>query len=155
MAHGDVDGTWLPEGGENAVIILRENQLTNKITVGDAPRLFRMAKHWWNSKLVPEPCSYVADLSFTDDPDFIPATQLEHLPQDQIAAYGSRLEGNKLGGTPGFLQFDEIPFSEKWHLLLQVDSTAVPFWINFGDAGVGYLFLNEAGTAGKFLWQCL
>ena len=37
---------------------------------------------------------------------------------------------------------------------LQLDSTLVPFYINFGDAGVGYVFVNIDYTVGKFLWQC-
>ena len=155
IANGDGNETWLPNGGENAVVILRENQLTNSLTVGDSPRLIRMVKHWWNSRLVPEACSYVAKLTFSDDPDYIPASKLQELPSEQVLVYRTTLEGNKLGGSPGFLQFDELPFSEKWQLLLQLDSTKIPFWINFGDAGVGYLFLNEAGKEGKFLWQCL
>lgn len=36
----------------------------------------------------------------------------------------------------------------------KLDSTQVPFWINFGDAGIGYAFINGKGTDGRFLWQC-
>jgi hypothetical protein len=39
-------------------------------------------------------------------------------------------------------------------LLLQLDSTKVPFFVNFGDAGIGYLFLSADGQTAKFLWQC-
>ena len=31
---------------------------------------------------------------------------------------------------------------------------SVPFSVNFGDAGVGYAFMNADGTEAKFLWQC-
>ncbi len=76
------------------------------------------------------------------------------LPDEQARAYRGSLSGNKLGGTPGFLQADELPIADPWYLLLQLDSAQVPFWINFGDAGIGYAFINHAGTDGKFLWQC-
>jgi hypothetical protein len=53
-----------------------------------------------------------------------------------------------------FMQGDEIPFDKGWQLLLQLDSCSVPFSVNFGDAGVGYAFLNGNGDEAKFLWQC-
>lgn len=76
------------------------------------------------------------------------------MPGAEAAAYRGALAGNKLGGTPAFLQGDELPIPEPWHLLLQLDSTQVLFWINFGSAGIGYAFINQAGTEGRFLWQC-
>lgn len=90
----------------------------------------------------------------SEDPAFISQSQLLKLPDPEAKRYRDSLGGNKLGGTPGFLQNDELPFPEPWHLLLQLDSTQVPFWINFGDAGIGYAFINGNGTEGKFLWQC-
>lgn len=65
-----------------------------------------------------------------------------------------RLDENKLGGTPVFMQGDEFPFKGNCRLLLQLDSCSVPFYINFGDAGVGYAFLNDKADQAKFLWQC-
>jgi uncharacterized protein YwqG len=64
------------------------------------------------------------------------------------------LAGNKLGGTPGFLQNEDYPGEGEWKLLLQLDSTKVPFYVNFGDAGVGYAFLSADGREARFLWQC-
>jgi hypothetical protein len=46
-----------------------------------------------------------------------------------------------------------VPFKGNCRLLLQLDSCSVPFDVNFGDAGVGYAFLNEVGDQAKFLWQ--
>jgi uncharacterized protein YwqG len=62
--------------------------------------------------------------------------------------------GNKVGGTPGFIQGDQFPDGGPWKLLLQLDSDDVPFYVNFGDAGVGYAYISEDGRKGKFLWQC-
>jgi len=151
---GGGDQTWLPDGGENAVIILPHEQLTSSLTVGDAPRLCRMVKKWWNKRLVPESCAFSGRLTVSEDPTFVPETTLFEMPEEKAEAYRVALAGNKLGGTPGFLQGDELPIPEPWHLLLQLDSTQVPFWVNFGDAGIGYAFINRDGSAGKFLWQC-
>ena len=149
-----MEDTWAPEAGENAVLLLPRDRLTNSLTVGNAPRLCRMVKKWWSKKLLPETCIFSAKLAAAEDPAFIPEAQLMRLPEEQASAYRDALKGNKLGGTPGFLQGDELPISERWYLLLQLDSTQVPFWINFGDAGIGYAFINGAGTEGRFLWQC-
>jgi hypothetical protein len=62
--------------------------------------------------------------------------------------------GNKIGGTPWFLQGPKYPDGGHWYLLLQLDSTDVPFQINFGDAGIGYAFISVDGHIRKFLWQC-
>lgn len=65
------------------------------------------------------------------------------------------LEGCRLGGTPEFMQGEEYPGPKKeWRFLAQLDSCALPFEINFGDAGIGYAFINQSGSRGKFLWQC-
>lgn len=155
MTSGDnADETWTPDGGENAVVIVPPDKLSSSLTVGDPPRLCRMVKKWWSKQLTPESCSFSAKLTLSDDPEFIPDTRLMDLPEAEVEAYRDALAGNKLGGTPGFLQGDELPLAEPWYLLLQLDSAQVPFWINFGDAGIGYAFINRSGTEGRFLWQC-
>ena len=53
-----------------------------------------------------------------------------------------------------FVQNEEYPGPGSWRLLLQIDSCKVPFCLNFGDGGVGYIFLSEDGKTAKFLWQC-
>jgi uncharacterized protein YwqG len=151
---GDGEETWAPDSGENALILVPRNELTDSVTVGDAPRLCRMVKKPWSKRLSPETCSYGAQLTFCDDPAFIPEAKLMEIPEEQARVYRDALDGNKLGGTPGFLQGDELPIPDPWYLLIQLDSARVPFWINFGDAGIGYAFINQPGTEGKFLWQC-
>jgi uncharacterized protein YwqG len=151
---GDGQDTWVPDGGENAVIIVPREGLSGSLTVGDAPRLCRMVKKWWSRRLLPQTCIFSGKVTLSEDPEFMPEERLWKLPEAEAAAYREGLQGNKIGGTPVFIQSDELPFAGSWHLLLQLDSTAVPFWINFGDAGVGYAFINGNGTEGKFLWQC-
>ena len=65
------------------------------------------------------------------------------------------LDGSSLGGTPRFMQGEEYPGPEnEWRFLAQLDSCSLPFEINFGSAGIAYVFINMAATEGKFLWQC-
>ena len=72
----------------------------------------------------------------------------------EFDVYEKPLDGNKVAGTPGFIQADEFPEAGPWRLLLQLDSMTVPFHVNFGDAGIGYAYISEDGPSGKFLWQC-
>lgn len=151
---GDGEDTWAPDSGENALVLVPRDKLTSTITVGEAPRLCRMVKKWWSKKLLPKSCCFSAKLTPGEDPAFIPEAKLMDMSEEQARAYRDSLAGNKLGGTPGFIQSDELPIPEPWHLLLQLDSAQVPFWINFGDAGIGYAFIDRAGIQAKFLWQC-
>ncbi len=155
ISRGEVgEQTWTPDGGENAVVIVRKDELSSNFADADVPRLHRMVKKWWNKYLTPETCIYAGLLSGSEDPDFMSESQKQTLPPDDIKRYRSAIEGNKMGGAPAFLQGDELPFAQPWHLLLQLDSTSVPFWINFGDAGIGYAFIDAEGKHGRFLWQC-
>ncbi len=150
----DCPETWVAGGGENALIVLQREELTGGLTVADAPPVCRMEKRWWSKRLIAKPCVFHGKLITSEDPDFIPEAELLQMPETQIEAYRAVLSGTKLGGSPGFLQNDELPMPAPWHLLLQLDSAQIPFWINFGDAGIGYAFINGNGTEGKFFWQC-
>jgi len=69
--------------------------------------------------------------------------ELEDWDEATFKKYAKVLDGNKFGGTPIFLQGDEFPNGGPWNRLLQLDSTKVPFSINFGDAGNGYAFISK------------
>ena len=55
-------------------------------------------------------------------------------------------------GEPEWLQGDETPGPGYW-LVAQLDAGLLPFEVNFGDGGVGYVFLSADGQEGRFLWQ--
>ncbi|QNE77750.1 DUF1963 domain-containing protein [Streptomyces finlayi] len=63
----------------------------------------------------------------------------------------------KLGGQPVWLEQPAWPLSrssgEPMQFLGQLAVDRLPFWINFGDGGVGYAFLSPDGLEGRFLWQ--
>lgn len=136
---GDVDGTWKPDGGENALIIQPDGATppVEVAALAHGPAL---------------PGCWQAVLTASADPDFI--AELD-VPAEQAEARAEQLSGTKLGGTPGFLQGDEFPDrAQPWRLLLQIDSSRLPFEVNFGDAGIGYAFIDASGRNGRFLWQC-
>ncbi|HLL65756.1 MAG TPA: hypothetical protein VK453_08400 [Micromonosporaceae bacterium] len=115
---GGVDGTWEPEGGENAVIIQPDGRLPPFVTV----RSLHEGPSW-------------------------PAE--DHLPVDDRTA-GDDDAWEFLDGEPVWLQGDESP-GPGWRLVGQLTDR---LGYNFGDAGIGYIFVSPDGHEGRFLWQC-
>lgn len=159
MTEGDnddyVDGTWEPDGGENAIVL--QPGTTSAVPVeplSEGPTLYRVVKKMLKKRLVPEPCEFAVHGTISEDPDFVPEAERAAWPEEKWEEYSNILDGNKIGGTPIFIQGDEFPGPGSWTLLLELDSTRVPFFVNFGDSGIAYAFLSEDGTTGKFLWQC-
>jgi|SRR5690554_299429 len=116
-----IDGTWEPDGGENAVIIQPSgNCLAETEALSSGP-----SREEFGVEIV--------------------KTEVEE----------DELEGSRIGGAPEFMQGEEYPEpKEDWIFLAQLDSCSLPFEVNFGDAGIAYVFLNKSATEGKFLWQC-
>lgn len=116
-----IDGTWEPDGGENAVIIQPSGEYsstTEPLNSGPSREEFGVE---------------VVETEIDED----------------------ELEGSRIGGTPEFLQGEEYPEpKDEWSFLAQLDSCSLPFEINFGDAGIAYIFVNKPATEGRFLWQC-
>jgi uncharacterized protein YwqG len=145
MTDGEdyVDGTWEPEGGENAVIIQPNGVNVATRPLGTGPSLYEMKEEEGEGVLQPVPCEFSVELELRDDPERGFADDSD----------GDAYEGVKIGGAPIFLQGEEYPEGEGWRLLLQLDSASVPFSVNFCDAGVGYAFISKDGLQGKFLRQ--
>lgn len=90
----------------------------------------------------------------TEDEDDREELLEELLGEHRKDAAGS-IRMDQLGGpdvVPIWLQGDELP-GEGWELVAQLDSCEVPFDVNFGDSGVGYLFLSPDGKNAKFFFQ--
>ncbi|MDO8177030.1 MAG: DUF1963 domain-containing protein [Undibacterium sp.] len=154
--EGYVDGTWEPDGGENAVIIQpngKPQANVQNITIG--PSLQNYVEIEGRDRLQPIDVELAVNLAVAEDPEFIEETQRFEMTEADSKKYSDTLSGNKIGGTPGFLQGDEFPDNETdWQLLMQLDSCGLPFSVNFGDSGIAYAFINRDGSKGKFLWQC-
>ena len=150
-----VDKRFDPDGGENAIIIQpgigdipTQPQLTG-------PTLYKMVSDLSGKRLVPLSCELAVEKIPGEDPEVIVENEHAAASDETGTQFTALWSEIKIGGTPVFLQYPEYPGEGNWQLLLQLDSASVPFSVNFGDAGVGYAFLSEDGTSGKFLWQCL
>ncbi|KPC58864.1 hypothetical protein [Streptomyces chattanoogensis] len=133
-----IDGTWEPEGGENAVVIQPGGRIPDFVSVraqAEGP---------------------------TAGPDHLPRAGKADTAADTTAdtetdadADADRVPWQFLGGPgiePRWLQGEEEP-GEGWRLVVQL-TDGEPFFLNFGDAGIGYAFLSPDGKEGRFLWQC-
>ena len=143
------EATHDPEGGENSVILQpgATEIPTAKLTEG--PLLFRRSRDRLQT-----PCEYAVSLIEEDDVEFVSEKVRHKMRRDGLPPpRDGMLDENKVGGTPVFLQGDEFPFDGNCQLLLQLSSEVVPFHVEFGDAGIGYAFLNEAGDKAQFLCQ--
>ncbi|WP_165229587.1 DUF1963 domain-containing protein [Aquisphaera insulae] len=149
-----VDGTWEPDGGENAVVI-QPGEYEGAVTpLRSGPTLYRMVEVPGEPRLHPESVEFPVELTAVEEPAFQPQSAQMLWTKEQVGEYEASLQGNKVGGSPLFLQNDEFPEGQGWKLLLQLDSATVPFYVNFGDAGIAYAFVNAEETRGKLLWQC-
>ena len=145
-----VDGTAEADGGENAIIVQPGETTVPTVTNAEGPTLFRIVEESRQQ----ESCEFAVELTEANDVEFIPEdsnVEMSDIDND-IEAKG--FSENKLGGTPIFLQGDFFPYEDSSQFLFQFDSCSVPFYINFGDAGVGYAFMNREGTGAKFFWDC-
>lgn len=128
MTQGDedVDDTFVPDGGENAVVI----QPGGADPVGVA-------------------LTAAATGPTLEDDDDAPVELVVRAAQEDEA---TELAAVRTSGDPQWVQQEEHP-GAGWHLALQLDSAAVPAFINFGDSGVGYVFVTDALDRGVLLWQ--
>lgn len=120
-----VDGTWDPRAGENAFFAQPG-----------------------------QPADFYQVASISKGPTFGPDHHVElttHEPEPAAEDLRSRL-----WGAPEWLQNEEPPDEPgAWRFVLQLDTEDdLPFPVDFGDAGVGYAFIEETTGEGRFLWQC-
>jgi uncharacterized protein DUF1963 len=152
-SEGYVDETGKPGGGENAVIIQPGKTTLPVSNQSTGPTLDKLVQKEGQYGPVPVPCEFLVRLEHGEDSEFVPEGDRWRLGEDERARLPNRMDENKIGGTPVFMPGEELPSGGPWRLLLQLDSCSVPFLLNFGDAGIGFAFINEEGTKGIFLWQ--
>jgi len=133
-----VDGTWEPDGGENAVILQPApfHPIVETKPLSTGPTLQRAVDRGWVRTF--EDVEVHAE----------PVDLLE--PEDD----GSDPKLSRYMGEPEWLQSEETPPGDCWQFLLQIDSATDRYELAFGDLGVGYVFVSRDGTSARFLYQC-
>jgi uncharacterized protein YwqG len=154
---GRVAYLFLSDGREDkAVIVQRVQGRAPQLASESGPTLAKSVKTLgglWRKRV---PCEFGVRLSIGADPELATDEEQDEWEEEALDRYSERLFGNKLGGTPYFVQHDRFPDGGTWRLLLQIDTctTALPFEFDLGDAGYGHVFLSEDGERAEFLWQC-
>ncbi len=136
-----------PDAGENAVIIQPHGTPT-VVTTPDAtgPSLYGPNGF---------PCSFLPTLQAAEDPEFENHESYLALSESERSEYFAMVQGNKIGGVPGFFQGDDWPQPGEWHLLLQLETSQhlTPFILNLGASPVLFAFVSVDGTSGRMLVQ--
>jgi uncharacterized protein YwqG len=139
-----VDGTYLAEGGENAVIVQPGTipSFVKIINSETGPSL----EQEFTVNLIPliEPFKTYSEFELL----------INALPEEIQEQFRYPYAKTKIGGTPIYIQGEETPPGEGWEFLLQINSRDVPFHIDLGDVGKAYIYLNNALNEGRMLWQC-
>jgi hypothetical protein len=151
---GRAEETWDPNEGENAVILQPGSSgAIAHAPLYTGPTVMTPCTDAVTGDLVWRPLEYTADLTEQSEPPYIPPQHRSEWSRDELTRYWHALRGNKIGGSPLFLQDDEFPF-EDWRLLLQLDGgRGTPFFVNFGDRGSAWAIANAGVTEAKLLWQ--
>lgn len=151
----DADGLWDPFSGENAVIV-QPGRAHSSVAVVEQATGPTLSRGEGGPTL-----EFAVELEAGADPAWIAESDLSELGDDARDAYSEALQGDRLGGTPYFLQGDEFP---DWpnqstrrdpagcHHVLDLASDLGA--INLGDGGVAHVFLTPDCEEGAWLWQC-
>jgi len=134
-----------PDEGENAIIIQPGGQLFVKTeNIINGPTIFDHNGLGYEG---------YAKLTFSEDPDFVDNRAFKLLSEKEKKKYCSKIEGSKLGGSPYFFQGDQWPEGKEWSLLMQLNSTFLPFYLNLGAAPTLFAFISNDYKKGKLLIQ--
>lgn len=141
--------TWDPTAGETAVVI--QVKRTNPPPTEPYPDTLCCweERHLERLEVL---CEYAVDESPVEEAAYVPQAELDSLAASERDSITESWCGNKIGGSPYWIQYEEFPFDD-WRLLLQLEDGTYPFNLNLGT-GIGYVFLNTDCTEGKLLWQC-
>jgi len=144
--------TWDPDGGENAVIVQPGPNDLPVTRLLEGPSLELETSPIFSLRSRGKPFEYGVDLTFGEDPEPVSETVFRTWDAASQQSYSKSLLGTKVGGTPAWVQGEEYPGREFRKLVLQLEADH-PVPLAFGDAGVGFIFIDERGEHAKFVWQ--
>lgn len=163
---------WDAEGGGNAVVWQPNEAPASSVDVVPLRDLakYNKAKEpgaWcgrlpgaWNIKY--RPVDELAEPTSERFPDDRSSTIAQVLYRRELARSRVKPLASKAGGRVQWLQGEEDPSCptcrKPMRFVAQVSAengvAALDRWMNFGDAGVSYLFVCDAHGAARWLWQC-
>lgn len=145
------DKTGDPDAGENAVVLQPGAFDAPHSALSSGPTI--SAYDPTDGTVLSEPAEFAAMLSPRTDPDFATMAELLSWSVTEQQRYSGELMGSKVGGSPALWHESSLPF-EDWRLILQLESSSAPFFVNFGFGGTGYAIANADCTRAKFFWLC-
>ncbi len=132
------------EGGENAVII-QPGSLPSFIK-SSPEKMGPTISEEFNTQYYPGSEPFDSQDSMHD--------YLESLPEEEENAYLNHFARTKMGGTPFYIQDEQLPRRKGWEPLLQINCEMIPFNMNIASDAIIYIVINQAGTEGRLYWQC-
>jgi HEAT repeats len=147
----EVDETWDPLGPGNAIIVQPGDAKPQVPTLAlhDGPQLYERVEepHRYQPVDKMRPYHRYIVLEPGADPE---RWEWPELPPNTYPDDGHR-DWNKIGGTPAYLQGEDVPPGPGWRFAFQFNAA----WAGheFGDVAECYGFVNRDGR-GAFLWQC-
>jgi hypothetical protein len=142
---------WNPHSGESAVVIQPGGAPLDVDTVADAdgPAV--------DTLVAGEKRALVYDVERDRriDPGYLTVAEWADWRQRDPEGFDSfyaNLVGDKIGGTPAWIQDSEFPDCDtRWRLLAQLGTP--PFELALGDGGVAYVLIDQEGTRGGIVVQ--
>ena len=156
------EGTWDPYSGESAVVI-QPGDTPPVATVHRraGPTLHRV----YNERGGPEPapperCEFGVVSVPGSDPAAVDDETLRRWEADPWLEYQEKTAGAlgtprgiKVGGEPHFFRdWPEAFPPDRWRLLLQLDGD-LPFFLNLGTDGIGYVLVRKDLRTGVYFWE--
>jgi uncharacterized protein YwqG len=148
--NDDSGDAWDAHAGENAVVIQPGGRLgTDVAPLAHGPTLQDQSTR---DETLPTDVVLKVTSTLSEDPAYTDDDrEINSWRTANGMGYLEALSGDKVGGTPGFENGERFPDRQQpWTLLLQLD------WLldrYFGYSAIGYAFINEDASVGKFLMQ--
>lgn len=130
-------------GDENAVIIQPDGLYDGEtVNIAKGPTIFdKKNRH----------CEFIPKLKDGEDPYFMKSEEFIKISSDDQFKYLNEIDGNKIGGTPNFFQ-EDFDYGESWKLLLQLNSSCLPFYLNLGVTPTVFALINnELNKGGLYI----
>lgn len=142
--------TWDADSGANACFVVEPEDLTGNTEEIPGERIETEKEFYITDWRVQED-----EISEAETVYFLDVESYENIDDETSEdLFEKASSSTKLGSVPYWIQYPDIPEGE-WSFVGQLDDDTE---FNFGDAGIGYIFIelikeNQLPKA-KFFWQC-